>query len=258
MVAQIQSLAPPPPISPPPPRDRSSIEYPSTDGEPLAESFLHLYAIFCILEVLLQYLNGQRAAVLANQFLYYSEGFPNLRAAPDVMVIFNVEPGPRDHYKIWEEGEPPAVVFEVTSPSTKSNDLQGKKVLYHQLGVQEYWLFDPKGEWIKGQLRGYRFAEEGYVDIPADQAISQVLGLRLVVEGALLLFERLDTGDRLLTPQELRAKLVDVQEQVEAAAQRAEAEAQRAAEAEAKAAAAEAKAEALAAKLRALGIDPTV
>jgi Uma2 family endonuclease len=251
MVAQIQSLAPPPPISPPPPRDRASIEYPSTDGEPLAETFLHLYAIFCILEVLLQYLKGQKATVLSNQFLYYSEGFPNLRAAPDVMVIFNVEPGPRDNYKIWEEGQPPAVVFEVTSPSTKRNDLREKKVLYHQLGVQEYWLFDPKGEWIKGQLRGYRFAEEGYVDIPADQAISQVLGLRLVVEGALLLFERVDTGDRLLTPQELQAKLAEVQKQVEEIAQRAEAETQRAE-------AAEAKAEALAAKLRALGIDPTV
>jgi Uncharacterized protein conserved in cyanobacteria len=135
------------------------IFYPSSDGKPVAETYLHLYALLVTLEVLTQYLQGRRATVLANQFLYYAEGFPKLRVAPDVMVIFEVEPGGRDNYKIWEEKQVPAVIFEMTSKSTKNEDLTEKKTLYERLGVQEYWLFDPKGEWIKSKLRGYRLQQ---------------------------------------------------------------------------------------------------
>jgi hypothetical protein len=67
--------------------------YPSSDGEPLAESDTHLLAILLTLEVLRKYLEGQVATVLANQFLYYSQGFPKLRVAPDVMVILGVAAG---------------------------------------------------------------------------------------------------------------------------------------------------------------------
>jgi Uma2 family endonuclease len=105
-----------------------------------------VYAIFRTLIVITQYLQGQRATVLANQFLYYSQGLPRLRTAPDVMVIFDIEPGGRDNYKIWEEGQIPKVIFEMTSPGTRQQDLGFKKDLYAQLGVQEYWMFDPKGE----------------------------------------------------------------------------------------------------------------
>lgn len=154
--------------------------YPSTDGEPVAETFVHFYAMLITLEVLRQYLTGQRATVLSNQFLYYAQGFPRLRLAPDVMVIFDVEPGGRDNYKIWEEGQVPVVIFEMTSEGTQEQDQSFKKTLYEQLEVQEYWLFDPKGDWIPEKLRGYRLQDQGYVPI-ADN-ISQPLKLRLAIE----------------------------------------------------------------------------
>jgi Uma2 family endonuclease len=72
------------------------------------------------------------------------------------MVIFNVAPGGRDNYKIWEEKQVPAVIFEITSEGTKEKDTGYKKTLYEQMGVKEYWLFDPKGEWIEQKLKGYR------------------------------------------------------------------------------------------------------
>ncbi len=184
----------------------TEIFYPCSDGEPVAESFVHLYALFATLEVLRQYLLGQQATVLGNQFLYYAQGFPKLRVAPDVMVIFNVAPGGRDNYKIWEEGVVPTVIFEMTSKSTKNKDLDEKKTLYEGLGVQEYWLFDPRGEWIEGQLRGYRLRDEEYQPITDNR--SQPLQLRLHAEGQLIGFYREDTGEKLLIPQELADALV--------------------------------------------------
>jgi Uma2 family endonuclease len=205
-----------------------AIFYPSSDGEPLAESYDHLYAILTILEVLRVYLIGQRATVLADQFLYYVENNPQRRVAPDVMVIFNVEPGGRDNYKIWAEGEVPQVVFEVTSPSTRSQDELQKKALYEELGVTEYWQFDPRGEWIDGQLRGYRLQnndldlvsppEQRPSYVPITDNCSLPLNLRLTVENKLVVFYRLDNGDRLLLPGEL----VDALQATEVARQEAE------------------------------------
>jgi len=189
------------------------IIYPSSDGEPLAETYVHLYAILVTLEILKQYLQGQQATVLADQFLYYAQGFPRLRVAPDVMVIFNVAPGGRDNYKIWEEKQVPSVIFEITSEGTKDRDTGFKKTLYEQLGVKEYWLFDPKGEWIENKLKGYRWSKEEYEEITDSR--SEVLGLRLEVESELIAFYREDTGEKLLAPSELAQALSDGEEKAE-------------------------------------------
>ncbi|MBW4657909.1 MAG: Uma2 family endonuclease [Drouetiella hepatica Uher 2000/2452] len=196
------------------PASQVEIFYPTGDGKPVAETFDHLYALLVTLEVLRQYLTGRQATVLGNQFLYYAQGFPRLRVAPDVMVIFGVEPGGRDTYKTWEEGQIPSVIFEITSPSTRQNDELSKKNLYAQMGVQEYWQFDPRGEWITEKLRGYRLhdfvtldGEPESVYEPITDGHSQVLQLRLTVEGLLIGFYRLDTGGKLLIPDELAAAL---------------------------------------------------
>jgi Uma2 family endonuclease len=205
---------------------QSQLFYPSSDGEPVAETFVHLYALLTTLEVLRQYLKGRQATVLGNQFLYYAQGFPKLRVAPDVMVIFEVEPGGRDNYKIWEEGQVPVVIFEMTSAGTQGQDISFKKTLYEQLEVQEYWLFDPKGEWIEERLRGYRLRGESYE--PITDSRSEPLQLRLAVEGELISFTREDTGEKLLIPEELVAALQEeatARKQAEERAEQAEARA---------------------------------
>ena len=204
-------------ISPPP------IYYSSGDGQPVAETFDHLYVMLITIAVLRQYLQHEQVCVLGNQYLYYAQGLPRLRCAPDVMVIFGVTPGSRDNYKIWEEGQVPRVVFEITSPGTKQEDDGFKKQLYEQIGIAEYWQFDPKGEWIAEQLRGYRLVGDDYV--PIINAQSQALGLRLEVAGTLMAFYRLDTGEKLLIPDELYEKAEQLQErsqqlQAELAAER--------------------------------------
>jgi Uma2 family endonuclease len=190
-----------------------NIDYPSGDGSPVAESFVHLYAILTTLEVLKQFLEGQQATVLANQYMYYVEDGIKRAVAPDVMAIFGVESGGRDSYIIEQEGAVPSVVFEMTSPSTRTEDKGKKKNLYVKLGVIEYWMFDPKGEWIKNKLEGYRLVtveeDEKLVNryVPITDGMSQPLGLRLVVEGDLIGFYRLDNGQKLLIPSELATEL---------------------------------------------------
>ncbi len=181
------------------------IIYPSSDGEPVAETYIHFYVISTTLEILKQYLTGKQATVLANQFLYYAEGFPKIRVNPDVMVIFDVTPGGRDNYKIWQEKTVPKVIFEITSKSTKDEYKIWKKNLYEQLGVQEYWLFDPKGEWIKQQLIGYSLRHGTYQEITDN--LSQSLQLRLEIDAHLMAFYRIDNGEKLLIPDELLAAL---------------------------------------------------
>ncbi len=221
------------PLATQPDIQNPEIVYPSSDGEPVAESFVHLYALLATLEVLRQYLDEQQAVVLANQFLYYSQGFPKLRVAPDVMVIFGVEPGDRDNYKIWQEGEVPSVVFEMTSKGTRANDETFKKTLYAQLGVQEYWLFDPRGEWLEPALQGYRLHRDEYE--PITDGHSEVLKLRLEAEGQLISFYRDGTGEKLLIPGELATALKQKSTALEMEQQ---------------------KTEKLKAKLQELGVDP--
>lgn len=165
--------------------------------------------------------------------MYYVEGKPNARVAPGVMIIFNVEPGGRDSYKIWEEHEVPSVIFEMTSKGTKDRDQIFKKNLYEQLGVTEYWLYDPRGEWIEERLIGYRLCRDVYELIT--DARSEPLHLRVQIEDSIIGFYREDTGEKLLIPDELVAAL-----ERETAALERETEQRR--QAEARSAAAETKA----------------
>ena len=233
---------------------RAEVVYPSSDGEPLAETSVHIDAIINAVVALRNYVEGQQAIVLADQFLYYVQGFPKFRVAPDVMVIFNVSLGARDNYKVWEEAQVPSVIFEMTSAGTKDRDEVVKKDLYESLDVPEYWQFDPKGEWISEKLRGYRLRDGVYV--PVTDGRSEPLQLRLEVDGALIAFYREDTGEKLLASDELvqalrqetlarqeaETLLEQEQQRVEQERQRADQERQRG--------------DRLAARLRELGEDP--
>jgi Uma2 family endonuclease len=236
---------------------QKEIFYPSEDGEPLAETSVHADAIIATVAVLRNYLaenfSERSPVVLADQFLYYANGFPRLRVAPDVMVILDIPQQPYD--KIWETGKIPSIIFEMTSESTQAHDQLKKRELYESIGVLEYWLFDPKGEWIPEKLRGYRRQanlpekeEDSLVYEAIADGLSQVLGLRLEVEGSLINFYRQDNGEKLLIPSELFAAL-------QAQTQRAADAQQRAESAEERARLAELEAQNLRDRLASLGIE---
>lgn len=201
------------------------IVYPESDGEPMAETDTHRDQMIYLISALQDYYRDREDVYVAgNLFVYYEEGNPQAVVAPDVFVVFGVRSGERRVYKLWVEGRAPDVIFEVTSPSTRAEDLGTKQGLYAYVGVKEYFIYDPLADYLKPSLQGYRLKNRSYQPMPrlpgpADGLQSETLGVTLRVEGRLLRLYDTATGERLLTPQEAYD------------ARRIEAEARRAAEA---------------------------
>jgi len=198
--------------------------YPESDGKPMGETDVHIDALIYLREALKDYFRDEpQVYVAGNMFLYYEEGNPAACLAPDVFVVQGVIKQERRTYKVWEEGQPPAVVFEITSRGTRLEDLGTKRVVYAMLGVREYFLYDPLGEYLQPPLQGYQLQQGEYQRMPPageGRVASQGLGLELRLEAGRLRVVNPATGERLLTPAEALA------------AQRAEAAARQAVEAE--------------------------
>ena len=199
----------------------SSLEivYPESDGKPMAESDLHRDWMVRIIELLKAHFAGQRVYVSGNLLIYYVEGDPKKCVAPDAFVVKDCDPRRRKIYKLWEEGKPPNFVLETTSDSTQSEDLQHKMRLYARLGVAEYFLYDPLGDWLEPPLLGYRMVGGGYVPLePGDNGgiLSEELGISFrLEEGQLALYDGM-TGKRLQTNAEEVAKVKSQLQQAEA------------------------------------------
>jgi hypothetical protein len=112
----------------------------------------------------------------------------------------------RDLWLLWEEGVPPALVFEITSRSTRREDTGRKKDLYEKLGVSELILFDPYGEYLKPRLQGFRLDRDGrYHPTPLypDGSLDlKTTGLMVRPEGERLRLVDPATGEKLLWEDE--------------------------------------------------------
>ena len=97
-------------------------------------------------------------------YICYDATDGNRRLQPDCIIVFDVDAEAIRHnlpnYWIWEVGKAPDFVMEVASPTTASNDLGHKRDMYAELGISEYWRFDPTG----GELYGQPLAGERLVD----------------------------------------------------------------------------------------------
>ena len=170
--------------------DDPDIIYPSSDGEPLAESDLQFTPLTETVHTLRhRYRDRSDVYVVGNLLVYYRMNDNEVRVAPDVMVVFGVEDYPRDSYIVWrEDGKAPDFVMEVASASTYTRDLTEKRDIYAGLGVTEYWRFDPTGNLFTPALEGDRLVDGAYQPVPIatdDAGIlrgnSDVLGLDLCV-----------------------------------------------------------------------------
>jgi Uma2 family endonuclease len=130
--------------------------------------------------------------------------------SPDVYVTKGIRKGLRRVYKLWEEGKAPSLVIEVTSDSTRDEDLRKKKSIYERLGVEEYLLFDPLGDYLDPRLQGYRLVNRRYQPLSLESdgsMVSRTIGLKLQPEGHRLRLIDPATGEPLPSDQEVRAEL---------------------------------------------------
>ena len=194
----------------------------------------------------------------------------NLREheAPDYYLAWGVDVAAirgETAYNLWEVGKPPEWALEVASPSTYQRDLNDKPDRYAEIGIGEYWMFDPTGGELYGRaLIGFELVDGVYEPIETVRnehgllsGYSRELGVRLCVveesereellriqpdlgllfamdfNSALLLFQEVDTGWYIVDMAGLRAERDFERERAEVERERADAEAARADRAEA-------------------------
>lgn len=259
----------------------------------MGETAWHSELIAYLRAVLIWLFREQACAIYENLNFYRTMDRMEYPIAPDLAVIKGVQ---LEYVRSWAPGRidiPPHVVFEILSKETWKKDLREKPIIYADMGVREFFAYDPHEPPLHretaGRLFGWRldvrsgrmvamtFSKEGWL-------WSEQLNSWLVPEGIhLRLYDR--EGRVRLTGEEAQTLLAEVAaerassaeervaelaEQAEEArraeeeARQAEADARKQAEEEARRAQ-EAirraeeeaqRAQALAETLRSLGIDP--
>lgn len=210
-------------------RHEPEIEYPESDGKPMAESDVHLDAMVGVIQGLKDHFaDDPDVYVAGNLLLYYEEG-KRSSVAPDAFVVRGVPKRKRGTYLLWREGKAPCFVLEVTSKTTRKEDLATKKDLYARLGVEEYFLFDPLGEYLRPRFQALRLAGREYRPMPPasdGSLVSQTLGIAFRAAGEFLRMTDVATGQPVLSHEELKEGLQTARER----AAEAEAQAHRLAE----------------------------
>lgn len=107
---------------------QAGVYYPCSDGQPVAETEIHLMLILNTVACLRHFFRKRPDIYVGgNLYLYYQKGSPGKRRAPDVMVVKGVAGKvKRRSFKIWEEKAVPRTVIEYTSKETADEDLGPK------------------------------------------------------------------------------------------------------------------------------------
>ncbi len=265
------------------------IDYPDSDGKPMAENTLQFLWIVYLKENF-DYLFCDRPDVfVAGDLLWYPvKGDRLLCTAPDTLIAFGPPKGHRGSYMQWREGHvAPQVVWEVLSPGNTPGEMRDKLEYYERYGVEEYYEYDPD----RGELRGWLRKDDRLRPIAQMHGwISPRTGVRMDLEGDDLVMVG-SNGKRFMHSDEVRvigeeqhnareeaeaqgaeersrreaaeARVTEERSRREAAEARVTEERSRREAAQIRAdqerrekQAAAARAERLAAQLRALGIDP--
>ncbi len=191
--------------------DSLSLEFAEDENYPyyeetVTESTLHLKTGHYLYGALsLRYSDREDVFVGSNQFVFWEEGKKDVRQSPDLFVCFGARNIDRLSYRVWEDVVP-QVIIELTSRSTKYTDLGEKKGVYEVRGVEEYYLFDPRAEYIPERLIAFHNGPSGFQRIPSRKRVySPRLDLDLRVEKKSLRLLLPGTGQRLRTLAEAEA-----------------------------------------------------
>jgi Uma2 family endonuclease len=186
--------------------------YPSSDGQPMAETELHGDEMTELKLMLRRHFRREadRVYVGCNLFVYYEKGNPRAVFSPDVFVVRGAPQRQYDTYKLWQDGPAPSWIIEVSSKKTQLEDRGNKKAVCEMLGVEEYFLYDPREEYLHPPLQGFRLRRGQYAPIEPDDSgalRAETLGIAFALdESGLIVLTDAETGERLLRVDEERER----------------------------------------------------
>ena len=196
------------------PDTSAQIDYPDSDGQPMADNTKQFRWIVVIKENLeLLYVADPQVFVAGDLQWYSVEGDNTIRQAPDAMVVVGRPKGDRGSYRQWQEDNlAPQVVFEILSPGNRVGEMLRKLGFYDRHGVEEYYIYDPDQLELTGLLRG----EQGLEVIEEMNGwVSPRLQIRFQITDQGLEIYRPD-GQRFLTYSELGLELEQERSRVQA------------------------------------------
>ncbi|MEC4985228.1 MAG: Uma2 family endonuclease [Oscillatoria sp. PMC 1068.18] len=213
-------------IKQPPEKIKLQIDYPDSDGQPMADNTKQFRWIVMIKENLeILFANNDDVFVAGDLLWYPVQGNNKIRVAPDVMVVFGRPKGDRGSYKQWEEDNlTPQVVFEILSPGNTTHEMYNKLLFYQRFGVEEYYVYDPDKIDLSILHRSGGLLES-VTEI--NDWVSPRLGIRFQITDETLEIYRPD-GRRFLLPVEIDFLRQQESQRAEQESQRAEQERQRA------------------------------
>ena len=166
----------------PPHNAPGPIVYPESDGQLIAENtrqFNWIVLFYNNLSGLFRL--RPDVFVAADLFWYPIKGHPEIRTAPDGLVVFGRPKGDRGSYRQWEEDNiPVTVAFEILGPSMTAEVQAGKRAFYDRHGVEEYYVYDPDRTTLEVYLRQ---GEALAVVSEVDGFVSPRLGIRFDLSG---------------------------------------------------------------------------
>lgn len=181
-------------------QENFQIEYPTSDGKPMAENTQQFEQLVKIKLNLEKTTAGQNIFV-AGDLLWYPVQGSLSRVAPDVMVAIGRPKGHRGSYMQWKEANiAPQIVFEIWSPGNSSKEKEDKLAYYELYGVQEYYTYDTHKNIFEFYIRN----KSGLSLVPnVKRWKSPLLGITLdwTEEGGLELYH--PNGERFLSYMEL-------------------------------------------------------
>lgn len=204
-----------------PPIDFSA--FPEEDGEPVAETKTNwLQAVGLVFSLEDHLTPYRRFCVGGGQFIYYNPRQGRDHVTPDVYAALDVEPGIREKWETWREGDKfPDVIFEILTESTQDEDLGHKVELYGRLGAREYYIYDPEQR-LDPPLRAFHRQESRLapVALPPDLRVySAALDADLRVVGRWLRLIDPRTGRPVPFPQEYHEALLLAEQEAQQQAQ---------------------------------------
>ena len=116
-----------------------------TEEDLMGETSIHSELIDYLKLVLKWLFRGQRCAIYKNLNFYQTADPDEYPVAPDIAVVKGVDyDEDLNSWKVGRTGPVPQVVFEIASEETWKNDVEKKPFKYAQMGVAEYFFYNPK------------------------------------------------------------------------------------------------------------------